>query len=380
MIKYMGSKRALLNNGLGDILRHESRHAGRLVDLFCGASAVSWFMATRLGKAVLACDLQEYATIMARSVIGRTHTLDHQTLAADWLGAARSDVARTPFWNEALGLARHNGQMDVWHAESRALCSSIERADGLIVHAYGGHYFSACQAAAFDAMLAALPAVGPHREVCRAAMIVSASRCAAAPGHTAQPFKPSPTAEKYLRVAWMRDPFADALSALKAICSLRAVRRGNAVVGNANDVARTLRPTDTVFIDPPYSAVQYSRFYHVLETIARGWCGAVDGVGRYPRPKERPRSNYSLKREAADALSSLCRTLATKGCSAVLTFPGHECSNGLSGPRVEDIASAHYHLRRNTIGSRFSTLGGNSRNRKARRPTQELVLILDVPK
>ncbi|MCB9133375.1 MAG: DNA adenine methylase [Anaerolineales bacterium] len=33
-------------------------------------------------------------------------------------------------------------------------------------------------------------------------------------------------------------------------------------------IAATLNNNDLVFVDPPYSSVQYSRFYHVLETVA----------------------------------------------------------------------------------------------------------------
>ena len=376
----MGSKRSLLSNGLAQILLRECTTGRRVVDLFCGASSVSWFIATSLDKSVLACDLQQYATTMAGAVIKRREAIDYRTLEAKWLAEARRAVALSPIWNDAMALERCSAQTEVWHRETRALCGATTPTDGLITNSYGGHYFSARQAASFDAMLRTLPAGDPWREICLAATIVSASKCAASPGHTAQPFKPSPTAEKYLRQSWKRDPFVDALSALGTISSLCALRSGTTVVADANEVAQTLGPADTVFIDPPYSAVQYSRFYHVLETIARGWCGGVEGVGRYPARGERPRSSYSLKGQAANALSCLCRDLAARGCRAVVTFPRHDCSNGLSGQRVEDIAATYYRLDREVIGSRFSTLGGNSRNRRARRLTEEYVLILRAPR
>ena len=64
-MKYMGSKRVMLQDGLGEILRTEAESAARVVDLFCGSGVVSWFVATTLAKPVLACDLQRFATTLA---------------------------------------------------------------------------------------------------------------------------------------------------------------------------------------------------------------------------------------------------------------------------------------------------------------------------
>src|SRR6516225_8984393 len=127
---------------------------------------------------------------------------------------------------------------------------------------------------------------------------------------------------------------------------------------------------------------RFPRFYHVLESISRGRCGKVSGVGRYPAQKQRPRSRYSLQTESGLALDELLKTIASRGSKVILTFPNHRCSNGLSGHSVHKIATRHFRVTRRTIASRFSTLGGTSDNRgdeagrAARRYTRELVLIL----
>lgn len=137
-----------------------------------------------------------------------------------------------------------------------------------------------------------------------------------------------------------------------------------------------------MFIDPPYTSVHYSRFYHVLETVAQGRCGEVSGIGRYPAEKRRPRSKYSLQAEAPFALDNLLKTIAARGSKVILTFPDHKCSNGLSGYMVQKIAARHFSIRKKTVRSRFSTLGGTSDNRgneagrAARRDARELVLTL----
>jgi adenine-specific DNA-methyltransferase len=166
------------------------------------------------------------------------------------------------------------------------------------------------------------------------------------------------------------------------LCAAKSKRKGRAVKGDANLIAKDIRKKDLVFIDPPYSGVHYSRFYHVLESITRGTAGGVSGVGRYPSAKCRPRSSYSVQSESRDALSNLLKTIAKRGAKVILTFPNHKCSNGLSGYSIKKIASEHFHVRHKSVGSRFSSLGGTSDNRgnqagrEARMDTRELVLTL----
>lgn len=376
-MKYMGSKRAMLRNGLGDLLRSESSDAGRVVDLFCGAASVSWFVATELKKTAIAFDLQEYAAVLAAAVVQRREPLNPATVLAEWLVPAKKACCRMPGWKDASRLDAKAPNTATWRKRSQELCNcNIGAEDSLIWTKYGGHYFSPIQAIALDAMLKTLPDRRRLRDVCLASTIIAASQCAASPGHTAQPFKATRTAGRYLREAWKRDPFAYARQAVEVLCPLYATKVGQARVADANEAAKTLSAGDLVFLDPPYSGVHYSRFYHVLETIARGHCGNVEGVGRYPPPSERPNSAYSRKDKSSDAMNDLLNTLADRRCSVVLTFPKDRCSNGLSGDAIEEMARTYFEVARKSVKTRFSTLGGNAANRAARKMSDELMLVL----
>ena len=376
-VKYMGSKRAMLKNGLGDLLAIEAPSASRFIDLFCGGASVSWFAATELGKEVVAYDLQRYAVTLAAAVIKRSTRATARSIYEPWLEQATRTQALFEGWKEAVELDSSSVRTSEWRRLAQKMCGADSvAASSLIWSCYGGHYFSPTQALRLDAMLLSLPAEMPAHDLCLAATIVAASRCAASPGHTAQPFKATRTAGQYLRQAWKRDPFRYARRALDEICPLRARRTGDAIVGDANEVSTGLHADDLVFIDPPYSAVQYSRFYHVLETIARGTCGEVAGVGRYPPPKERPNSPYSLKGRSKSAIQELLLTLSGIGCKVVLTFPEARCSNGLSGRFVEEVADQYFQVDRRAVRTDFSTLGGNTRNRTSRLTSDELMLVL----
>lgn len=376
-MKYMGSKRVMLQNGLGELLSSEAKSATRIVDLFCGAASVSWFAAMHFEKPVAAFDLQEYAAALARAVVSRTECIELESIEEQWLLPALETSRRLKGWKSAEKLDNRNFNTATWRKRAQELCKpETAAATSVIWRCYGGHYYSPTQALRLDGLIKAIPSNPKLHDICLASTIIAASVCAAAPGHTAQPFKATRTAGQYLREAWKKDPIDYARSAAKKLAGLRARTRGSASVGDANIIAKTLREGDLVFIDPPYSSVHYSRFYHVLETIARRKCESVEGVGRYPPSASRPNSAYSRKDKSADAMKGLLRTLSGQGTRVLLTFPKGICSNGLSGDKLEETASEYFHVTRRSVKTRFSTLGGNRTNRAARRISEELILVL----
>jgi adenine-specific DNA-methyltransferase len=375
-MKYMGSKRRMLQNGLGDLICNRAQHAERIVDLFCGAGSVAWYVAQNIALPVVAVDLQAYAITMAQAVIARSTPLDPAQVEKKWLTRARRAIARSRLMKSAMVLQAREENVGRFAQKARALCLKKRSKSRPIWTAYGGYYFSPAQALTFDFMLKYLPTEEPERTVCLAAVISAASRCAAAPGHTAQPFRPTRTASPFLLEAWNRDPLEYSRKALERICPKHAKMVGEATVADAIKFAADLKSSDLVIVDPPYSAVQYSRFYHVLETVARGYCGSVSGAGRYPPISERPQSEFSKKRTSRQALRRLFIALSKAKVTVIFTFPAGECSNGLSGKIVREMAQNWFNVEAKRIGGQFSTLGGNNSHRASRKPSNELLLLL----
>jgi hypothetical protein len=176
---------------------------------------------------------------------------------------------------------------------------------------------------------------------------------------------------------WRRDPFVLCRKALDEVCPRAAQTRGEAVIADATELAAQLGEDDLVFVDPPYSGVQYSRFYHVLETLARGECAEVSGSGRYPPTAERPQSGFCRKSESHGTLVTLFDALAEARSTLVCTFPCGECSNGLSGDAFVKVAQRHFAVCEcEIVKGVFSTLGGNHTHRAPRQRSEELLLLL----
>lgn len=375
-MKYMGSKRSMLSNGLGEILTSEMPKSKRFVDLFSGSGSVACHVATSWELEVLACDLQHFAVAIAASVLSRDRRIEDDRLFKAWIRRARTWVESHPTLNDSNVIQKHLGSKKTSQLvqAARRLCAG--ETSGPIQSAYGGHYFSPLQALWIDGLRRTLPRDISARRVALAALIRVGSQCAAAPGHTAQPFQPNGKADPFLIAAWRRDPVARLAACFLSISGCIANRLGRAVVGDAIHVAGEIKGGDLAFIDPPYSAVQYSRFYHVLESITHGVDIQVDGAGRYPPESFRPRSDFSLKTQASSAMDDLLRVVAGNGARAILTFPSGQASNGLSGEIVLDLASQYFKVKHRYITGQFSTLGGNSVVRDARKRSNELVLTL----
>jgi len=367
-MKYMGSKRNMLKNGLGDLLVEESAKANRIFDPFCGSSSVVWFLAERCNKQIIAGDLQKYSTDLANSVILRDSVLNDKDLSllGNWLNLSKAfhDIVKIDL-----------------KLKKTIKCVRENREFGKINHyvlasAYGGHYFSVDQALKLDSLLYFIPEIEPLKSVAFSALIQSASLCAASPGHTAQPFQPKGKGLDAIMEAWVRDPFVFVEKAINEIAKRHAKKIGMAITTDAYSLIDKLEDGDLVFLDPPYSDVQYSRFYHVLEAISRYDWIKVSGSGRYTSGTMRPKSDYSYRSKSVQALNSLLLKISEKKSSAIITFPENICSNGLSGNMVSTIAKKYFKVKKEKISSHFSTMGGNNLHRPSKQLSSELILLL----
>lgn len=382
----MGHKGRLLPT-LSQVLLEVGRDAQRAADPFCGSGVVAWFLAENTDLVVHAGDLQRFASVRAAAVIERTASIDAAALLTPWFAAARERIDRVigHFPNAMRSIDPDLDDPE----EIREIVNRSRRFSGVVLpplldqisgqwpisKAYGGHYFSPAQALVLDALRHALPRRAPERDAALSALIEAASRCAAAPGHTAQPFQPTVGAAPYIVEAWSRDVWHRVAEAVNAIVGRFARRAGTATARDFRATLRDMHPGDLVFADPPYSGVHYSRFYHVLETLTLGQEVAVAGHGRYPPTAERPASEFSRRSEAKHAAAELIEMCSQSQLNLVLTFPVGKASNGLAAKDFIEYGRSRF----STVDymeadSKFSTLGGNAVGRSARIQCAEAIV------
>lgn len=113
-----------------------------------------------------------------------------------------------------------------------------------------------------------------------------------------------------------------------------------------NDIAPSI---DITFLDPPYNSRQYSRFYHLLETLTLNTKPKLYGIAK--KPEVNNMSEY-CKVGAKEALKDLLDSLKTYTRYIVMTYNNTRSANARSNTRIslndiqsllEAIGTTHIH-------------------------------------
>ena len=109
-----------------------------------------------------------------------------------------------------------------------------------------------------------------------------------------------------------------------------------------------------VYLDPPYRREDYSRYYHVLETLANYDYPSCNGIGLTPLPKERftSRFNTHVKAKIIDEISKVILGGLAKGWVVVWSYSDSAAVNvmdvieGVKNNRnciIKSYATSNYH-------------------------------------
>lgn len=96
---------------------------------------------------------------------------------------------------------------------------------------------------------------------------------------------------------------------------------------------------EIIYADPPYTTDQYSRYYHIYETLLKYDYPSSSGVGRYP--PNRFKSKFSLKTEVLGEISQLAHGIKNLGSKFVLSYP----ENGI----IENTKDTIYKILKGTF-------------------------------
>jgi adenine-specific DNA-methyltransferase len=237
---------------------------------------------------------------------------------------------------------------------------------------YAGGYIGSRQAFdidclrfSFDALLEAKKiSADQHRwfvlALCKAMFAISNTT-----GHFAQYLDiKSSTLLRYLSRR-RRDVFtqwASALRELKPFGSDEWRLKNKAFKGDAMDLLAALKRSKTypavIYADPPYSKDQYSRYYHLLETLIAYDYPDIEGKGQY-RP-DRFVSNFSLRSKVSSAFDLLVADAASLGSELIINYPEYGLLQDTEQSLLK-ILRAHFRRAElaKVIAHEHSTLGAS---------------------
>lgn len=386
-IHYLGSKLRFASD-IADVIDDVASDRGSICDLFSGSGVVSSALAVR--RPVVAVDIQEYARVLSSALLNpmRLAFDSVDALTAD-VGVDAAETAIRDAWiplveyehaaieegrrgnPEPLAelleslplLAFQRGERNhlpsrlskPFSEVARSLSRPVLSSHTVISRYYGGLYFGIEQAACLDVLARRCRnSTAIEQDVVMAALLSTASAVVCTVGKQfAQPLRPRDRRGAAKEGLWKRvdsDRARDVLIEFRNQLGATTSRAGGMPGSRAvrADFRHYLRnPEDelaAIYADPPYTRDHYSRYYHVLETIAlgdepevtrtnlNGGCALSRGVYRAGRHQ----SPFSIIRQAPTAFDDLFRLTQRLQVPLVLSYSPH-LADGASRPRVMSI-------------------------------------------
>jgi len=357
-VQYLGSKWRILDQIAWAVASVSIQGRPGVLDLFSGSGVVARHLA-QLGP-VMAADIQEYSRVISSALLDpgiisvdtliqevRHQSSRHRNPWLDSLVAwERESGSETRL--ERLATAIESGSMVAaseaekhsWPELQSAIIGSLDEASNwTLLRHYGGVYFSYRQAADLDLIATVVRRLPEDlRDTGLAALLSTASDLVTSVGnHFAQPIRPR-TPSGFLKhkqlelIASSRQRSAiDVFAAkLSRFTTLAKPRFESFAIRSSFDEALQSLPDHigTIYADPPYTRDHYSRFYHVLETIALGDDPGISkvrvGGGEAPSRGlyrvDRHQSPFSIVSEAPAAFQTIFQAAESRGASLVLSY------------------------------------------------------------
>lgn len=397
-IRYMGTKRIIADH-VRRLIADLSPN-GPVLDLFSGIGCVAEILSTV--APIHTNDALSFTAVLARArfkgarertakqLIDTLRPVYRETVEDE----ARLNRGRLRDEQRAIDLGREALYQYMTEAEHIVNSSSVQvdaanaantagrERYRLVRYYFSAGYFSLRQAIHLDALRYAIDKTDlseGDRDWALASWLSLAGRILNAPGHTAQYLKPNTDqAYKRIRRLWMRsiwEIFQDELIEMRLV-GTETWRRGNRVqVGDALALlhSENLEGTAAVYADPPYTKDQYSRYYHVYETMYRYDFPAAEGQGR--ARSDRFTSVFCLKSQVANSFIDLFSSVASLGMPLVLSYP----SDGLltkTDNSITEIGGKYMRLKTiESFGANHSTLGA-SKGLTTKSATENLYVYL----
>ena len=321
---------------------------GPFLDAFAGMCSVAQEVALHRPK--WTNDLQVFATNAAVAYLGPTTDVpldfrDRIETASRIHYSILVEHYRAEIDRERCLLACTDSQkfLRQWKELQDALSRKQTRNYDLFASTYAHTYVGIEQAIEIDSLRFAIDQhckVESSREL-RARMMLLAGlallRASATTGHFAQ-FQ-SPNTGNWKRLQRTRrisvlDKFFELLPEAFSLGSemggqLRAFNSDALVLLRA--LSKCEEVPAVVYADPPYKQDQYSRYYHLLETLVLYDYPRTTAKARYR--EKRAVSAFSSKAKAARSISALASLSSKAGSALILSYPG----NGISGLSPQEI-------------------------------------------
>ncbi|MGR2870392.1 DNA adenine methylase [Vibrio vulnificus] len=382
-IHYLGSKLRVLEQ-IDGIVSNLASTGDHVVDLFSGSGTVSNFLSNKYS--VTGNDIQEYSRVINSALLcSRAGMLEAERFLTSCANSHFHDLSEkciAPLINLERSAIKES-----FDGDNHLLCNVIESGSIMASDAtessplfevlnvvknrlnsaqalhsnhfiatkyFGGVYFSYKQAVDIDVIAYEISLLkNTSKDIYMAALLSTVSEVVNSVGkHFAQPIRPrykDGRPKNNLAKSVSKDRDIDVMSTYskflyKYVESSKKKYPNYATKLDFKNALEESKNVNVVYADPPYTRDHYSRFYHVLETLAlqdspKISTTNIKGEIKYSRGiyrENRHQSPFCIRSKAPSAFEELFFLTKNSGASLVLSYSPFS-SESKAHPRVMDI-------------------------------------------
>lgn len=333
LLKYMGSKREILYY-IEKAVEDLEVDSSCFCDLFSGTAVVS---AAFLDKYdIISNDIQQYSSVFAHTYSSNIAENVDEDFRQKVLDKAKCLVnefyAKYPhFQFDYTEVRDYEDLVDIEKRQQRLIEEKFDLGFSLFAKNYSGTYWSYEQCVWIDSIRAIAEdykgSVGYYAIL--SALIFAMSYTSQSTGHFAQ-FRDVTRQNVEDILLYRRKDFlplfVKKLDELMLLLNTTPAHSMTVTSLDYLDCLRIVPDNSIVYADPPYSAVHYSRFYHVIETLVRYDHPHLEYKGRYR--DDRHQSPFDKRKEVANAFQLLFRAVDERKSHLILSYSDNGLVNG----------------------------------------------------
>lgn len=365
VIKYMGSKKPILNF-ITSAIREITPEKTWICDLFSGSTSIS--AAMRREYNFISNDIQEYSKVLAHTYFSDLSLYDYKELSEEIITEAQGHVFlfMQKFGNFFYDYYSIHSIEDYQKIELLQRNLLYEQTFDIDYHLftkyYSGTYWSFEQCVWIDALRKAAENYADSQlyYTILSSIMHAMSYTTQSTGHFAQ-YRDGNSEASVENIISYRQKKLDEIFSNKFKELLSTL--GNSLMQlttttlSFDDCLEGVPEGSTVYADPPYAPVHYSRFYHALETLVKYDYPSIEHKGRYRN--DRHQSPFSQKGNVLKAFEKMFEKIVMKKCQMVLSYSN---AGVINISKLIDLS--HYYFEKEnykvsvrTLNHRHSTMG-----------------------
>ena len=285
-IRYMGIKTKLLEPIL-EAIKSVTPADGIVCDLMAGSNAVSY--ALKEFYTVYTNDVQYYSYIISKAVIE----------------------------NQSATISKMSASLDL---EDNIIFNKKNKVYDFFEKTYSNTYFSKEQCVDIDSILYAIEKINDSQKksLYLFALMTAMCKVQSTPGHFAQ-YMPS-THKRIIPLQQMNllQEFKDKCNQYSDIFFSNKTNKAFCKDYKELFSKHCIDNVDTIYLDSPYSQEQYSRFYHILETVVKYDNPEVHYKAKYRN--DRFMSDFCYKKKVGHEFETIIKYAALNKINLVISY------------------------------------------------------------